>query len=659
MHPMLPDFRTTTAESVREAAATALAAADRLVATASASVEEPSFAATMVPIEHAIATVGEGYGRSAFMAYVHPDAAVRDAGQAAEERITKWRVSLPFRRELFLAVSAFAGLPEASALEGERRRLLDHWLRDFRRAGQELADDQREELERLRERLVEAEVAFQRNINESRDWIETDREGLAGMPDAFIERLAAGEGEGTFRVSLDYPEITPFLSQAHDRSLREALFRKNWNQAVTVNRPLLEQAMELRQQIAALLGYPTWAHYVLEVTMAGGPERVEEFYAELVPDVERAAEAEIAVLRRELEGDGQRGRVQPWDWLYYDTQLTRRDHGVDQDEISEYLPLDPILDGMFRLTGDVFGLEFRRLPEARAWHPSVQLFAVHDRDDGRLIAHFYADLFPREGKFNHAAAFPLVIGHRGADGNYVAPVNAIVANFTPPSGDRPSLLRHGPHGEIETLFHEFGHILHMSLTRAEFARFSAAETERDFVEAPSQITEHWVWEPEVLAGLSQHYRTGEPLPLDLVARMVGARYVNVGLRATRQVFFGRMDLRMHTTAGTPDLDRITREEYAVTRMPYPEGTFMMASFGHLMGGYDAGYYGYLWAEVIGDDMWSRFHEEGITSTDVGGAYRRAILEPNGSRDGDDLVNDFLGRPAGVDAYLRLRGLAGG
>lgn len=654
---MLPDFRTVTAESVTAATDAALAAADRLVATAAASVESPSFTATMAPVEHAIAAVGEGYGRSAFMAYVHPDAAVRDAGQAAEERITKWRVGLPFRRELFLAVSAFAEQPEAGALEGEQRRLLDHWLRDFRRAGQTLPEEQRAELERLRERLVEAEVAFQRNINESRDWIETDRDGLAGMPDSFIERLVPGDSEGSYRVSLDYPEITPFLSQAHDRSLREALFRKNWNQAATVNRPLLEQAVALRQQIAALLGYATWAHYVLEVTMAGGPERVDGFYAELEPPIAAAARTDIEQLQLELERDGKAGRVQPWDWLYYDTQLTRREHGVDQDVISEYLPLDPILDGMFRLTGDVFGLEFRRVAEARAWHPSVQLFAVHDRDDGRLLAHFYADLFPREGKFNHAAAFPLVVGHRAADGSYVAPVNAIVANFTPPSGDRPSLLRHGPHGEIETLFHEFGHILHMSLTRAEFARFSAAETERDFVEAPSQITEHWVWEPEVLARISRHHRTGERLPADLAERMVGARYVNVGLRATRQLFFGRMDQRMHTAPGRPDLDEITREEFAVTGMPYPEGTFMMASFGHLMGGYDAGYYGYLWAEVIGDDMWSRFRDEGITSPAVGADYRRAILEPNGSRDGDDLVAAFLGRAAGVEAYLRLRGLS--
>jgi Zn-dependent oligopeptidase len=231
-----------------------------------------------------------------------------------------------------------------------------------------------------------------------------------------------------------------------------------------------------------------------------------------------------------------------------------------------------------------------------------------------------------------------------------------VANFTPPSGDRPSLLRHGPNGEVETLFHEFGHILHMSLTRAAFPRFSAAETEWDFVEAPSQIMEHWVWEPDVLARFARHYRTGEPIPRDLVERMAASRYLNVGLRGTRQVFFGTMDLALHATEEAPEIDEAIRASHAVTQLPYPEGTFMLAGFGHVMGGYDAGYYGYLWAEVIGDDMWGRFAKQGITSPVVGADYRRAILEPNGARSGDQLVEDFLGRPASIATYLELRDL---
>jgi Zn-dependent oligopeptidase len=267
------------------------------------------------------------------------------------------------------------------------------------------------------------------------------------------------------------------------------------------------------------------------------------------------------------------------------------------------------------------------------------------------------DLFPREGKYGHAAAFPLVPGRTAADGSRVTPVSAIVANLTPPSGERPSLLTHGQHGEVETLFHEFGHILHMSLSRAEFPRFSGAETETDFVEAPSQIMEHWVWQPEVLRGFSRHYRSGEPIPAALVEQMVAARYLNVGVRATRQVFFGTIDMALHG-ADVPDLDSALREAYAVTGLPYPEQTFYLSRFGHLMGGYDAGYYGYLWAEVIGDDMFGRFAREGVASPFVGAAYRHAILEPGGSRSADEMLADFLGRDASPAAFLEMRGMAG-
>jgi thimet oligopeptidase len=657
MPAMLYDYGDVTPKTVADEADAAIARADAFVAQAVAAFDAPTFAATLQRLELAGAEISIGYGRSAFMAQVHPDAAVRDAGQAAEERITKWRVAVIFRDDVYRAVAAFAQTDEAQQLSGERERLLEHWMRDFRRAGHELPAEQRAQLEALRDRLVELEVAFARNLNEYQDWIEVDRHGLAGLPESFIERLRPGSEPGTYRVSLDYPEVNPFLERARNRGHRETIFRKNWNKAVDANKPLLEEALTTRRKIADLLDQPTWAHYSMEVKMAATPERVGAFYDELVPPLEDAARREVQALAELHAAAGHSDSIQSWDWTYYDTRQSMEEFGVDQNEVTEYLPLDPVLDGMFALTAEVFGLAYERVPEARAWHPSVQLFRIRDRESGDVLAHFYADLFPREGKFSHAAAFPIVIGHRGEDGSYVKPVSAIVANFTPPSGDRPSLLTHGPHGEIEVLFHEFGHILHMSLTRAEFTRFSGAETEWDFVEAPSQIMEHWVWEPEVLARFARHYRTGEPIPRQLVERMAASRYLNVGLRATRQVFFGTMDLALHATERQPDMEAAMRESWKVTQLPYPDETFMLAGFGHLMGGYDAGYYGYLWAEVIGDDMWGRFAREGITSPEVGMAYRRAILEPNGAKSGDELVKDFLGRPASNESFLRMRGMA--
>ncbi|MGH2358020.1 MAG: M3 family metallopeptidase, partial [Candidatus Limnocylindria bacterium] len=584
---------------------------------------------------------------------VHPEASVRDAGTAAEERINKWRVALVFREDLYRAVRTYAGTSEAAALTGERRRLLEHWLRDFRRAGHELEPAARAELERLRTRLVELEVMFQRNVNEYRDGIDVTRDQLDGLPESYVSRLSPGAEPGTHRVSLDYPELYPFLEQGRDRGLRERLFRKHWSRAVAANRPLLSEALALRQRIAVLLGHPTWAHHAMELKMAETPERVRAFYEELLPPVVEARRRDVVALDARLAADGHDGGLTAWDWRYYDQMLRETEYGIDQERVSEYLPLEGVMEGMFAITGEVLGLTYRQVPDARAWHASVRLYEVRDLVTGGLLAHFYADLFPRQGKFGHAAAFPMVVGHRAEGGSYVTPVNAIAANFTPPSGDRPSLLRHS---ELVTLFHEFGHILHMCLTRAEFARFSGGETEWDFVEAPSQILEHWAWDADVLARFARHYRTGEPIPRNLVEQLVAARNVDFGLKTTVQAFYGYLDLALHAVERLPDLDAATSEAHEVTGMPYPAGTFMLSGFGHLMGGYDAGYYGYQWAQVIGDDMFGRFAAEGMLSPGVGGAYRREILEPNGSRPAEELVRAFLGRDPSNEAFLRLRGL---
>jgi thimet oligopeptidase len=653
-HPgVLFDFTSVTEESVGLETDRALGDADALVAEAVVA-ELPTFDARVWPLELAGARLTEAYGRGAFLAQVHTDPAVRDAGSAAEERLTKWRSALPFREDLYRAVREVAETPGAETLNVEQQRVLEHWMRDFRRAGQSLEAPARMELEGIRARLVELEVAFNRNVNEYEDAIEVSRERLAGLPDEFVDRLKPGAAPGTFRVSLDYPELYPFLAQAADRGAREALFRKHWQRSVDQNRPLLVEALRLRQRAAELLGYPSWAHYAIEVKMAETPEAVADFYASLVSRLKPFRDRELSALRARFESDGHSGSISAWDWMYYDEQSRRTDYGVDANLVAEYLPLQACLEGMFALTGDVFGLDYRKVEDTRAWHQSVELYEVRDRASGELLAHFYADWFPREGKFGHAAAFPLVVGHRRADGSYERPVSTILANFTPPGGGRPSLIQHN---ELETLFHEFGHILHQALTRAEYHRTSGGETEVDFVEAPSQIMEHWTWDPVVLGRFARHYRTGEPIPADLVERMVAARRLNIGLKTLVQVFYGQVDLSIHDGRAEPDLDEALRKAYTPVGLPYPEGTFLLSGFAHPMGGYDAGYYGYLWAEVIGDDLFGRFTAEGVTSPEVGAAYRRSILEPNGSQPASELVRAFLGRDSTPDAWLRLRGMA--
>lgn len=643
-----------TPEEVASITDSAIADADALVA-ALVSSQPRTWNSTLAPIDAISDRMGRAYGAGAFMGYVHPDEEVRNAGRAAEERIQQWGVELLFRDDLYQAVAEFAATEEGSRLEGERARLLEFTLRDLRRAGHELAPAVRDEVKRLTSRLVELGVAFEQNIAEHKDALVVTRADLAGLPDHYVEGLEPGEEEGTYRVTMAYPDVVPFMEMADRRDLREQLSFKFNSRAVSQNRPLLEEAVRLRARIAELFGRPSWAHHQLEERMAKEPDRVEEFYSELVPALTEAAHTEIAEMTQMLRNDiGDPGaELQAWDWRYYHTRLRKERHGVDPNQVAEYFPLDSVLDGLFQITGDVFGLDYQRV-EADTWHDDVRTYEIRDRGDGRYVARFHMDLFPREGKFSHAAAFDLVPGRRRDDGSYQEPESAIVANFTKPSATRPSLLQHS---EVETLFHEFGHILHQVLTRAELVRFSGSNTERDFVEAPSQIMEHWTWRPEVLATFARHYQSGEPIPETLVKAMVEARNLNIALHTLRQVQFGLLDMGLHGEgAAEADLDEIHRRSTAVGLLPLHEGTFYPASFGHMLSGYDAGYYGYLWSEVYGDDMFSRFEAEGVTDPGVGADYRRAVLEAGGSRDGMQLLIDFLGREPNNEAFLRKLGI---
>jgi len=642
---MLYNYTSITESSVGAVVEDAISRGEELIAGVVAA--PPSWETTMAPLNEIAALVVQAAGQGPFMARVHPDKGVRDAAQAAEERITKWQSDLVFRRDLYEAVETFAATEEAASLEGEPARLLEFVRRDLRRAGHALAERQRSELQSLRTRLVELGVAFTRNIDEYEDWLDLTRDELDGLSDDYVARLRPGSDDDTYRVSLDYPEYYPFMDLARRRDLRERLQYKAWNKARDDNLPLLEEALKVRLDMARLLGLPSWAHYAMEEKMAKDPETVESFYAELIPPLQAKAASELDDLRATMDGDD----LQSWDLRYLHTKVKRQRFGIDPNEVAAYFPLEQVFEGMFEITGEAFGLTYRRIDNPAAWHPDVTTYEILDRDGGERLATFFADMFPREGKFGHAAAFDLYPGHEARDG-YRLPVTAIVANLTKPTADSPSLLKHE---EVVTLFHEFGHVLHNSLGHTRFVRFTGFNTEWDFVEAPSQIMEHWCWKPEVLRRFARHHKTGEPIPEDLVQRLAEARDLHIALLTLRQISFGLLDMAFHGPDEQKDLFDITKGTAEVAMFPYHEGTFFAAGFGHLFG-YDAGYYGYLWSKVFGDDMFSRFEEEGILNPQIGRAYRSKILERGGSRDAGDLLRDFLGREPSKDAFLGYLGI---
>ena len=646
-------FSTVSADKVEQGVDAALAEAQQILEDVVAPKEERSFENTLLPLDLINDILAKATTRYVFMGYVHPDKDVRSAAKAAEEKMGNFGVEMVFRADLNAAVQEYAATDEAKGLESERARFLEFLLRDLRQAGHDLPPEARARVKDMTQRLVELGVRFQENIDEWEDHILVTGDDLDGLPPAFTESLETDEETGKMKVTLAYPHMIPFVENAKRRDLRELLSFKFNTQAVEANRKILEEAVELRHQIAQEFGVPSWAHHRLEERMAKDPERVSAFYDDLVPPLTRQGETDIAAMARLLHADAGDDKIQTWDWRYYDTQQRRTDFGVDPFEVAEYFPLDGVLGGMFDLVQETFGLEFREVADPETWHPDVRLFAIHDAGSGEQLANFYLDLFPREGKFAHAAEFPMILSRRLEDGSYQNPVCAMVANFTKPTASAPSLLQHG---EVETLFHEFGHVLHQNLGRTELARFAGTNVEQDFVEAPSQIMQHWVWRADVLRRFARHHKTGEPIPDHLVEQLVAARQLNVAIHQLRQLQYGWLDQEIHGTASEVDLEHVLREGSRLGLMPFHEGTFTLASFGHLMAGYDAAYYGYMWSEVYGDDMFSRFEEQGVNNPEVGMAYRREVLEKGGSVDADEMLSSFLGRQPENTAFLRKLGI---
>jgi len=655
------DYSTVAAPDVEAMADAAIARCDELLAAVAAIDDaERNFANTVAALDEVRDTLSQADGSVGFLAYVGASKELRDAALAQEQRLDTYSTGIGFREDVYRAVSGYAATEEARALSGEDSRLLEFALRDFRRNGMELDAATRAKVQGLMERLVTLGTEFRHNIDEYSDHIVVDRKGLAGLPDSYVERLERLDDPGSeprWKVGLDYPELHPFLDSAENGALRRELGMKSYHRGGPENIGLLEEAIALRDEAARLLGYPSWAHYKIEIKMAKDPEAVGAFLADLIGKVAPKAKADLAALlesKRAHLGDDV-DRVDLFDWRYYTQRILKQHYDVDPFAVAEYFPIDGVLEGMFDLYQRLVGARFVRVDDAQAWHPDVALFVVEDATTGEVISHFYLDLHPRKGKYGHAAAFTLRGGRRLADGSYQTPASAMVANFTKPTDELPSLLRHS---EVVTLFHEFGHILHQTLTQAAYLRFAGTAVERDFVEAPSQMLEHWCWEPKVLASFARHYETGETIPSDLVDRMVAAKNTSSGVSTNRQLYFGLLDMALHAPGAQKDTDAIAAEIHPVTGFDFPEGTHFQAGFGHLFG-YDAGYYGYAWSKVFGDDMYTRFEEGGATTVEaVGRDYRALILERGGTVDGDALVRDFLGREPDTAAFLRDLGLDG-
>ncbi len=583
------------------------------------------------------------------IAVAHPDKAVRDAAKECAPKVDKLKTSILLDDATANVVRRYAARREK--LSPVRARYLDRMIREFRRNGAELDAAGKTRLRDLNAKISTAVQDFTSNIAGTTLDIEIDEKSLEGLPKAYVEKHPKN-ANGKVRITTDYPDFFPFMQFAKDRKAALELYAKFDNRAADKNVPLLENLLKLRAEKAKLLGYATWADFVLEMRMAKNPKTVATFLDDLLKHLSPIVKSEMKELEAahaKLGGKREDG-IPPSDRLYLEEVVRKAKYGLDSKEVSEYFEVERVRKGLLDITAELFGIRYREVPPSawKPWHPEVTAVDVLQGD--RVIGRFAMDLHPREGKYKHAAMFSIRETRKMEDGSRLMPLAAIVCNFPKP-GASPALLTHT---EVSTFFHEFGHVIHHVLSTSELATFSGTNVARDFVEAPSQALEEWTWSKPVLDRFAKHHKTDKPIPGALFAKMTKARAFGRAVHTQRQIFLASLDQAYHAVAEPPADTTATFREVWKRTMPFRfvEGTHFQASFGHLME-YDAGYYGYQWALAIARDLFSRFEKEGLMAATTALDYRTKVIEPGSSSDENQLIEAFLGRPFDPATYKRF------
>ena len=586
---------------------------------------------------------------------VHPDAAMRSAAMTAVERISAANIEMEYDRRLWDAVQAWAATDES--LDAIDRKLADDVLRDMRRMGFALSDERFAELKRLTTELKLLEAAFEKAINDWEDHIEVSREQLAGLPDRYIEGLK--KSGDLYLVTLQYPDLLPFMRLAEDSEARRQLATKDLRKGGSENLTRLAQLIGVRQHIAKLLGYASHADFACEVRMAKDSASVQAFLNGIITKLMPASRHELLDLidiKKRTLGLEKRVPIHFHEVTYWSHRLLKERYDIDSERVKEYFPFEVVVSGMLGIYQEVLGIQFSKNDDARLWHKDAQLYEVRDGD--RLLGHFVLDMFPRKGKYGHAASCPAVLGRREPDGTQTTGLMALVCNFPKPTTRDPSLLSHD---EVETLFHEFGHICHALLSGGRWLRQNGFGVALDFVETPSQLFEEWAWEATVLKRITKHYQTGEPIPDELIVKMQAARHhmdANYHLQLAVKSLY---DQRMHTLspgqvvepAHIAQMHRDMMLQYEAIDLP--DDAIMAAGWSH-MADYDAGYYSYLWSKVYAYDLYSLFKAHPLDAA-TGRRYREMVLEPGASRPEIDSVTAFLGREPSDAPFLEQLGIS--
>ena len=624
-----------------------------------------TFQNTVVALDDLAYEANNVGNKATIIKQANTDPKMRAAAEKAVKAMNDWFVGIDYREDVYKSIKAFA--ETNPQLTGEDKKLLDETMRDYRRAGLALPPEKRKEVEQLRKQLAKLGTDFGTNIANAKRPVVFTKAELEGMPEDFLSKPGIKTGDDAYTVLANVTwQFNAVEENAKSEATRKKLYIARETLAKEKNVPLLNQMLTLRNKIALRLGYKSWDDFQTEPRMAKTGTAAQKYIDDLIAGIEPKFAAELSELQKMKQLDAQPSeggafaapRINIWDWRYYQNQLKKQKFAVDAEALRNFFPFQKVLDGMFAIYQRIFGLKFEQIAVPFKWIDDLQLWAVSDAASGEPLGLFYLDMFPRDGKYNHFAEFEIIGGKLLPDGKYQRPTVTLLCNFPPATADKPSLLSHS---EVETLFHEFGHVLHTITTRAKYGRFAGTHVPTDFVEAPSQMLQNWVWDKNVLDSFAADYREpSKKIPGDAIQKMKDAKLATAGVFYRRQFAFASLDLALHGPhpENAPyDCVAISNPILEKVFLPIDPSTTFVSYFGHL-NGYDAGYYGYAWADAIAADMATVFESapEGYFDRQAGMRLRNEIYAMGDSRDVNESIEKFLGRKQSVQPFLKKIGI---
>lgn len=611
--------------------------------------EDRNFNTIIIALDKSNFEISKKINLISLLFQVSPDKKIREEAKKSIDVLNEAMLDIEYDKGIYQAVRDCASKKEK--LDAPSSKLLKETLRDYKKMGFDLSESKFFELREKNKKLKLLESEFEKNINDHKDHIEVSLAELDGLSKNFIDSLVKNKN-GKFLVSLDYPEIGPFIANASNALKRKELIEKNFQKGGLKNIKILEEIIKVRQEIARILGYKSHACLVIEDKMAKTPETVYLFLKNLISKLQKGVileKKELSLFKKEMIGDP---KLNFFDYAFYSNQLKKQKFNIDNEKIREYFPIEKVKMGTLEIYSKLFSLTFKKNTKIKLWHQDIELYEVFCDKNG-LLGYFALDLYPREGKYGHACASDIFMEHL-IDGIFTPTFAVMITNFAKPNAKNPSLLSHG---EVDTFFHEFGHIMHEVLSRSKYFSQAGTSVSRDFVELPSQMFENWVWDEKMLKKLSSHYQTGENIPKKTVQQMIKAKNHMVALSTIRQCVLALYDLEIHSGKNIKNLNFVYKKmNDQFNGQEIPPNQIFPAGFGHLAG-YDAGYYGYMWSLVYACDAFSIFKKNGLLNPKIGMKFRKEILEKGSSLDEMIMLKNFLGRKPNDKAFLVELGLS--